>query len=137
MLVSTELEQLRWRLYNKHRESLKVSWQLKRGWQRKALPSHACMELVSAHMTANLVHNVREAIEGFPVGRVIGWLDSTVALRWICSGEVYKQFVRDRVHKIREEKWIEWRHVRTQENPVDLASRGGDVAELCTLMARS
>lgn len=95
------------------------------------------MEVVSTHMTANLVHNVREAIEGFPVGRVIGWLDSTVALRWICSGEVYKQFVRDRVHKIREEKWIEWRHVRTQENPVDLASRGGDVAELCTLMARS
>ena len=95
------------------------------------------MEFLSAHMTANLVHNVQEAIEGFPVGRVIKWLDSTVVVRWICNREVYKQFVGNRVHKIQEEKWIEWRHVRTQENPADLASRRGNFPELCTLMARS
>ena len=38
------------------------------------------LELVSGHMAANLVYNVKEALEGLPVRRVYGWLDSTVAL---------------------------------------------------------
>ena len=41
------------------------------------------LELVSAHMASNLVDNVQQALEGFPVKRVFGWLDSTVALHWI------------------------------------------------------
>ena len=46
------------------------------------------LELVSAHMASNLVDNVRQALEGFPVKQVFGWLDSTVALHWIRgSGE--------------------------------------------------
>ena len=34
-------------------------------------------ELVSAHMAANLVDNVRIALEGYPSKAVHGWLDST------------------------------------------------------------
>ena len=41
------------------------------------------LELVVAHMAANLVENVRAAIEGYPVNSVHGWIDSTVALHWI------------------------------------------------------
>ena len=41
------------------------------------------LELVSGHMATNLVYNVNEALEGFPVRKVYGWLDSTVALHWI------------------------------------------------------
>ena len=41
------------------------------------------LELVAAHMTANLVHNVRTALEGYPITSVYGWSDSTVALHWI------------------------------------------------------
>ena len=41
------------------------------------------LELVSGHMATNLVYNVEEALEGFPVRKVYGWLDSTVALHWI------------------------------------------------------
>ena len=37
------------------------------------------------------------------------------------------QFVENRVQKIRTQPEITWRHVPTQENPADLASRGGDV----------
>ena len=40
-------------------------------------------ELVSGHMAVNLVTNVSEALEGFPVTEKYCWLDSTVALHWI------------------------------------------------------
>ena len=85
------------------------------------------LELISAHMVTNLLANVRVALEGLPVTELNGWLDSTVALFWISGCGQYKQFVENRVQKIRAHPEITWRHVPTQENPADLASRGGDV----------
>ena len=41
------------------------------------------LELVSGHMAMNLLSNVREDLEGFPVSVKYCWLDSTVALHWI------------------------------------------------------
>ena len=41
------------------------------------------LELVSGHMAMNLLSNVSEALEGFPVSVKYCWLDSTVALHWI------------------------------------------------------
>ena len=87
------------------------------------------LELVSAHMATNLVHNVREALVGFPMNQVFGWLDSTVALHWIRGGGDFKQFVGNRVRKIQENDYIQWNHVPTQENQADLGSRGGKVSE--------
>ena len=59
------------------------------------------LELVSAHMAANLAENVKNAPEGQPVRSVHEWLDSTVALHWIREeGSAYKQFVANRVNKI-------------------------------------
>ena len=87
------------------------------------------LELVSAHMATNLVNNVREALEGFPVKEVFGWLDSTVALHWIRGGGEFKQFVGNRVRKIQEKDFIQWRHIPTHENPADLGSRGGKVSD--------
>ena len=87
------------------------------------------LQLVSGHMAANLVHNVREALEGFPVIQVHCWLDSSVALHWIRGTRNYKQFVHNRVQKIQAKEFIQWRHVGTLENPADLGSRGGDVSE--------
>ncbi|XP_028415663.1 uncharacterized protein LOC114539026 [Dendronephthya gigantea] len=87
------------------------------------------LELVSAHMATNLVHNIREALDGFPVSQVFGWLDSTVALHWIRGGGEFKQFVGNRVRKIQEKSYIQWRHVSSEENPADLGSRGGKVSE--------
>jgi hypothetical protein len=85
------------------------------------------LELVSAHMASNLVDNVLQALEGFPVKKVFGWLDSTVALHWIRGNGEFKQFVGNRVRKIREKDYIQWRHVPSQDNPADLGSRGGHV----------
>ena len=51
------------------------------------------LELVSAHMAANLAMNATDALKGYPVRSVNGWTDSTVALRWIRGKGNYKQFV--------------------------------------------
>ena len=84
-------------------------------------------------MAANLVDNFKEALQGFPVESVYCWLDSSVALHWIKGGGDYKQFVSNRVGKIQEKKYIQWRHVGTKENPADLGSRGGQITNCSDL----
>ena len=78
-------------------------------------------------MVTNLLVNVKVALEGMPVTGFNGCLDSTVALFWINRSGQYKQFVENRVQKIHAQPKITLRHVPTWQNPVDLASRGGDV----------
>ena len=83
------------------------------------------LDLVSAHIAANLAENVKNTLEGQPVRSVHGWLDSTVALHWIRrEGSVYKQFVANWVNNIRDKAYIQWRHVGTDQNLADIGSRG-------------
>ena len=83
------------------------------------------LELVSAHMVANLAENVKNALEGQLVRSVHGWLHCTVALHWIRrEGSAYKQFVANLVNKIRDKAYIQWRHVGKNQNPADIGSRG-------------
>ena len=88
------------------------------------------LELVAAHMAANLADNVRTALEGYPITSVHGWSDSTVALHWIKGGGSYKQFVANKVHKISSKDFIEWRHVDTRNNQADIGSRGCNTDQL-------
>ena len=81
-------------------------------------------------MAANLVNNVRNALEGYAVRSVYGWTDSVVALHWISGQGNYKQFVSNRVAQINAKDFINWRHVRTDQNPVDVGSRGTESKEL-------
>ena len=64
-------------------------------------------------MAANLVINVKNALKGFPEPTIYGWLDSTVALHWTLGNGQYRQFVANRVCKIREHPEIRWRYVPT------------------------
>ena len=82
-----------------------------------------------SHMAANLVTNVRNALQGLPEPTIYGWLDSTIALHWLSGNGKYKQFVANRVSKIKQHKEIKWRHVLTLDNPADLASRGESLSE--------
>ena len=75
-------------------------------------------------MTANVVDNVKTILKGYQVKKVYGWLDSSVALYWIIGENQYKQFVTNRVSKIKEKEFIEWRHVPSELNPSDIGSRG-------------
>ena len=92
-------------------------------------PTIPRLELVAGHTAANLLTNVRDALIWFPVKSLYAWLDSTVALHWIRGSGEYKQFVSNRVHKIREKTGITRRHILSQENPSHLTSKGGLVKE--------
>ena len=85
------------------------------------------LELVSGHMAMNLLSNVSEALEGFPVSVKYCWLDSTVALHWIRRPGEHKQFVSNRVQKIQAHSDVVWHHVKTSDNPADIGSRNGEV----------
>ena len=54
------------------------------------------LELVAAHMAANLVTNVERAIDTMKVSSVHCWSDSTVVLYWINGQGEYRQFVTNR-----------------------------------------
>ena len=82
------------------------------------------LELVSTHMSTNLVINVKNALVKLQKLNVHAWLDSTVALHWHLGNGEYKQFVANRVSKIKKHGEIQWRYVPTKENPADVASRG-------------
>ena len=89
------------------------------------------LELVASHMTGNLLKNTIDALTGFPIGRVTAWSDSTTVLHWLKGNGKYKQFVNNRVEKIKEIKEItSWRYVNTNENPSDIGSRGCTVDKL-------
>ena len=61
---------------------------------------------------------------------VTGWTDSTVVLYWLNEKGNYKQFVRNRVNKIREKKFINWYYAPTKENPADVGSRGSLIVNI-------
>ena len=87
------------------------------------------LELVAAQIVANLVDNVRTALEGYPITSVHGRSDSSVALHWIKGGGSYKYLVTNRVRK----DFIEWRHVDTNHNPADIGSRGCNADQLTNM----
>ena len=60
------------------------------------------LELVTAQMAANLAINMKNGLKDLPEPTTYGWLDSTVALHWILGNGQYRQFVANRVCKIRE-----------------------------------
>ena len=76
-------------------------------------------------MAVNLITNVLDALQGFPVNSPHCCLDSTVALHCKRGNGDYKQFVGHRVPKSRDHDNATWRHVPTKDNPADYASRGG------------
>jgi len=88
------------------------------------------LELVSSHMAANLMENVKDALEGLPVTSTTAWVDSKVALHWIREEGNCKQFVNNRVKKIRSKDFIMWKHVPGEQNPADIGSRGCSATRL-------
>ena len=80
---------------------------------------------MGAHMVANLLQNVRTALEGYKITGTFAWSDSTVVLCWIMStNREWKQFVTNRIVKIRQKENLQWKYCPTAENPADIGSRG-------------
>ena len=84
------------------------------------------LELLGALVLSKLILRVRSAMEKLLVVKKIHcWTDSMVVLYWLNSKRDLKQFVRNRVNKIKERVEVSnWRHCPGKENPSDLLTRG-------------
>ena len=69
------------------------------------------MELIAAHMAANLATNIKAALKDLNIRSVIGWTGSTVVLHWLRDQRSYKVFVESRVKKILSRKFIGSKYV--------------------------
>ena len=79
-------------------------------------------------MSANLSQNIKNALSNQNVRNFYAWSDSTVVLHWLKD-----KAESNRVAKIRENSYLEWHYVPTQNNPADLGSRGCEFRKLCEL----
>lgn len=89
------------------------------------------LELSGAVLLAELLAHVRDTLQLQDVP-CFCWTDSTIALSWVqtCPSKL-KKFVANRVWDIQEKiPCLEWRHVPTECNPADAASRGVSPCEL-------
>lgn len=83
------------------------------------------LELAAGVLLARLLEYARDSL-GLRFAPAYCWTDSTVALAWIKSHPSrWKTFVANRVADIQTRlPDATWRHVPTQQNPADCASRG-------------
>lgn len=83
------------------------------------------LELAAAALLAALTQNVLKSVQINFAG-IFLWSDSKVALGWInANPKRYKTYVSNKISKIQSltEK-RSWRHVSSEKNPADCASRG-------------
>ena len=92
------------------------------------------LELSGAVLAAKLVQSTTLALSQLDVNisRVIAWTDSTIVLSWLASYPgTWGCFVANRVSLIQEQvSPSHWKHVPSEQNPADCASRGKTATEL-------
>lgn len=89
------------------------------------------LELCGALLGARLYDKVRNSLR-CKFRNVVFWTDSTIVLGWLHMRPTQlKTFVQNRIAEIHELTLdVPWRHVRSENNPADLASRGTRLEEL-------
>ena len=92
------------------------------------------LELSGAVLAAKLVQSTTLALSKLSVNisRVMAWTDSTIVLSWLASYPgTWGCFVANRVSLIQEQVApSQWKHVPSEQNPADCASRGKTATDL-------
>ncbi|XP_028168875.1 uncharacterized protein LOC114358909 [Ostrinia furnacalis] len=91
------------------------------------------LELCGAVLLSKLLRHVAQAMR-IPASQIFAWTDSSIVLSWL-SGEPtrWKTFVANRVVEILDNvNHQQWHHVKSEQNPADVASRGALVSDLKT-----
>ena len=88
------------------------------------------LELSAAVLSVQISQFLKEEID--MVYKEYFYTDSRVVLGYIANeARKFHVFVANRVERIRESSSTDqWRHIRSEDNPADLASRGADTATL-------
>ena len=92
---------------------------------KKIPPTIPKLELCGAVLLTKLLNHVSSTLN-IPLEQINAWTDSSIVLAWLDGRpREFKQFVANRVSFILEHTRPQtWRHVPTQDNPADCASRG-------------
>ncbi|UYV63113.1 hypothetical protein LAZ67_2003172 [Cordylochernes scorpioides] len=91
------------------------------------------MELCASLFLAQLTRLVCTAMS-LNINMVTLWSDSTIVLSWLASEHNrWKPYVSNRVKDIQELLSCRWMHVKGEDNPADLASRGISLDQLLDL----
>uniref|UniRef100_A0A069DYA1 Putative bel15-i ag n=1 Tax=Panstrongylus megistus TaxID=65343 RepID=A0A069DYA1_9HEMI len=101
--------------------------------KQRTLPE---LELNGAQLLTELMLKVIETIHANPTDCYY-WTDSSIVLSWLGGNpRQWKTYVGNRVAFIQENSSIhKWRHVKSEHNPSDVASRGMDIKHFlnCTI----
>lgn len=83
------------------------------------------LELCAAHLLIDLLAFVKSSLRLSP-NKCYCWTDSTIVLYWISQPPCrWKTFVANRVAQIQDGgSTVVWKHISTNDNPADCASRG-------------
>ncbi|KAJ0169346.1 hypothetical protein K1T71_015230 [Dendrolimus kikuchii] len=88
------------------------------------------LELCGAVLLSKLLNQVSEATR-IPKENIFAWTDSTIVLSWLQGDPArWQTFVRNRIITIIDNIGSKWFHVRSEDNPADVASRGILLSEL-------
>ncbi|UYV63366.1 hypothetical protein LAZ67_2003863 [Cordylochernes scorpioides] len=91
------------------------------------------LELCASLLLAQLIRLVCTAMS-LNINKVTLWSDSTIVLSWLASEHSrWKPYVSNRVKNIKELIPCRWKHVKGEDNPADLASRGISLDQLLDL----
>lgn len=112
---------------NKHTCSLLMGKSRLAPIKRMTIPR---LELSGAVVACRLFDFLEEELE-VPINQTIFWTDSTIVLGYIRNeSRRFKTFVGNRISKIHDTTSPEqWRHVGTDLNPADIASRGIEASD--------
>ena len=90
------------------------------------------LELTAAEVLSKLMDNVSRSLETcIKINEKHCWTDSLNTLYWIHTDKEMKQFVDNRVNKIRSLTSRDmWKHLPGVDNPADIASRGAYLQKL-------
>ena len=89
------------------------------------------LELLSAVILTRLVTTIRDCLSSLKIVKLFLWTDSMVALCWLHSSKLCRQYVSSRINEINQLTSKEvWHHCPGSLNPADLPSRGVKGSEL-------
>jgi len=93
------------------------------------------LELCAALLLVRMINSLVPKLN-LNIVRKHFWSDSKIVLAWIASPSTkWKTFVAHRVGEIQDTTSInEWSHVRTNDNPADIISRGCDASKLANMV---
>ena len=91
------------------------------------------LELCAAHLAAKLCSSVQGILQPMELDISFhAWTDSTIVLQWLSQlPRTWSTFVANRVSSIQQVlPRSSWKHVRSTDNPADIASRGLTASEI-------